>query len=309
MKRPEYLFSCLVLSVASLTACATAAPSQELLNARAAYDRARQSSAARLAPADVENARQALAVAERAHDDMGEAEARDLAYVAERKSLLALATGRAMEDERARADAETALKQLHEQQLAAARVEIGNEAQRSSAQQAQLTAEQAARASAEQRARDAVQKLNQLATIKEESRGTVLTLSGSVLFASGKSDLLPSARERLSQVADVLKAQPELSFTVIGHTDSQGSDEFNRDLSQRRADAVRQYLVSQGVDSSRVRSVGRGESEPIADNNTAEGRANNRRVEIVLSSHGFENDTTPKKAPPPEVRPTPPELR
>ena len=122
-------------------------------------------------------------------------------------------------------------------------------------------------------------------------------MNGSVLFATNQNSLLGTAQERLNQVAEVLKEQPELNFTVIGHTDSQGGDDYNLQLSQKRADAVRDYLVSRGVDSSHIRSVGRGKNEPIADNASAEGRANNRRVEIVLSSKGFDSDAHPANAP------------
>jgi outer membrane protein OmpA-like peptidoglycan-associated protein len=285
----------LVLSMTALLgACATTAPPQELLNARAAYDRAARGPAASLAPADLETARQALAVAERSQDeDPSDAKTRDLAYVAERRAEVAMSMGRTMEARREQQNAEVALKATREHQLSATEQALDLQRRKGSMQAAALAAEQSARASAEARARDAAQRLSALAAIKDEARGTVITLSGSVLFTSGKSELLPSARDRLNQVADVLKEQPELSFTVIGHTDSQGSDDFNRTLSQQRADAVRAYLVSRGVDSSRIRAVGRGESEPIADNTSPEGRANNRRVEIVLSSHGFESDAAP----------------
>lgn len=276
--------ACVSSLLALVVGCASSTPPQELLNARTAYDKASHGPAAALAPADLENARQALAVAEKSEkEDPSAPKTRDLSYVAERRSLQAMAIGRAMEDQKAHADADAAFKQTRDQQLTQTQAALTEQTQKTAA-------EQAARMSAEARARDAVQKLSQLASIKEDTRGTMITLSGSVLFASNKSDLLPDARERLNQVANVLKEQPDMSFTVIGHTDSQGNDEFNRALSQRRADSVRDYLVSRGVDSSHVRSVGRGKDEPIADNGTAEGRANNRRVEILLSSKGFESD-------------------
>src|SRR6185369_14983622 len=112
----------------------------------------------------------------------------------------------------------------------------------------------------------------------------VLTLSGSVLFASGKSVLLPMALTRLSEAAKALKEDGR-SITIIGHTDSQGSDESNQKLSVARAEAVRKYFVTQGLPGDRVKAEGAGESQPIADNATPEGRANNRRVEIVLENN------------------------
>ena len=111
----------------------------------------------------------------------------------------------------------------------------------------------------------------------------VITLSGSVLFASAKSDLLPDAQVKLGDVAKALGEQdPNAKIVVQGYTDSQGGASFNQDLSQRRAESVRSYLVSHGIASDRVTAQGLGAGSPIADNGSAEGRANNRRVEIVV---------------------------
>jgi outer membrane protein OmpA-like peptidoglycan-associated protein len=111
----------------------------------------------------------------------------------------------------------------------------------------------------------------------------VITLSGGVLFASGKSELLPAAQLKLNSVADALMQQdPDSKMVVEGHTDSQGGDAYNQDLSQRRAQTVRDYLVSRGVAADRATAQGFGPSRSIADNKSAEGRANNRRVEIVV---------------------------
>ena len=111
----------------------------------------------------------------------------------------------------------------------------------------------------------------------------VITLSGSVLFASNRATLLPEARTRLDQVAEVLLTTRERHLTVEGHTDSQGSVNFNLDLSQRRADAVRSYLVERGYQGDLIQAHGLGKGNPIADNASAEGRANNRRVEIIIA--------------------------
>ena len=111
----------------------------------------------------------------------------------------------------------------------------------------------------------------------------VITLSGSVLFASDKSDLLPAAQAKLNEVANALtKEDPTSKMVVEGHTDSQGTAAHNQDLSQRRAQSVRDYLVSRGIASDRVTAQGFGLTRSIADNNSPEGRANNRRVEIVV---------------------------
>jgi outer membrane protein OmpA-like peptidoglycan-associated protein len=121
-----------------------------------------------------------------------------------------------------------------------------------------------------------------LAAVKEEERGIVVTLSGSVLFRSAKSTLLSSAKVKLDQVADALLAVRARNLIVEGHTDSRGSESYNQGLSQRRADSVRDYLVQRGYPADRIVARGKGKGSPIADNASAEGRANNRRVEIVI---------------------------
>ena len=115
----------------------------------------------------------------------------------------------------------------------------------------------------------------------------VITLSGSILFATNKSDLLPSAQTKLNEVAAALNKQdPRSTIVVEGYTDSQGTATYNQDLSQRRARSVRDYLISRGIASSRVTAEGFGLTRPIADNESPEGRANNRRVEIVVTPQG-----------------------
>lgn len=112
----------------------------------------------------------------------------------------------------------------------------------------------------------------------------VITLSGAVLFASGKADLFPAASTKLDNVVTALTSQsPESKMVVEGHTDSQGAAAFNQDLSQKRAESVRAYLVSHGIASDRVRAQGFGLTRPIGDNASPEGRANNRRVEIIVT--------------------------
>ncbi len=134
----------------------------------------------------------------------------------------------------------------------------------------------------EKRTADARAELATLAAVKEEERGLVVTLSGGVLFRSAESTLLPSARVKLDQVAKALLAVRARNLIVEGYTDSQGSDLYNQGLSQRRADAVRDYLVQRDYPSNRIQSHGKGEGSPVADNASPEGRANNRRVEIVI---------------------------
>ena len=103
-----------------------------------------------------------------------------------------------------------------------------------------------------------------------------------MLFATGESTLLPIARDRLDEVARALQDNPYDAIVVEGHTDAIGSQRANEDLSRRRAESVRDYLIGQGVDAGQIRAVGIGSSRPSADNKSPEGRANNRRVEIIV---------------------------
>jgi outer membrane protein OmpA-like peptidoglycan-associated protein len=121
-----------------------------------------------------------------------------------------------------------------------------------------------------------------LAAVREEARGSVIALSGSVLFASNKAMLLPAAQAQLDHVVEALMEDKERSLIVEGHTDSQGNSDYNLDLSQRRAEAVRTYLVSHDYPADLIQARGIGKVSPIADNASPEGRANNRRVEIII---------------------------
>lgn len=151
------------------------------------------------------------------------------------------------------------------------------------AKQAALKKEHAAREEAEKKYKAAMASLQEMAKVQEDKRGMVITLSGSVLFTTGKSDLLPIAKEKMDKVAEVLQQQdPNKKIVVYGYTDSIGTKANNQKLSQARAETVRNYLVQKGVDSSRISAVGKGEEDPVASNKTPEGRANNRRVEIVV---------------------------
>jgi len=134
----------------------------------------------------------------------------------------------------------------------------------------------------EKRTTEALASLASLASLKEEERGLVLTLSGSVLFRSAEATLLPQAQAKLDQVASALLAIRARNLIVEGHTDSQGSVAYNQALSQRRADTVRDYLIQKGYPADHIQSRGLGKGSPIANNASAEGRANNRRVEIVI---------------------------
>jgi outer membrane protein OmpA-like peptidoglycan-associated protein len=274
------------------TACA-GSPPQSLVDARAAYQRASQGQAAQLTPAQLHVAATSLSVAEQTYEDEGDsANARDRAYVAQRKAELAeVQAAIAAQDQRTalaakQIEAAKARNQLAtERELNSTRAQLAGERNAVASTQAELQGERQRRQDAERRAADAINQLAGVASIKQETRGTVITLSGAVIFASGKADLLPAARNKLEQVATALKqSEPETEFVVEGYTDSRGSAALNEELSTRRAATVRDYLVSQGVPAARITSKGLGPSNPVADNATAEGRANNRRVEIIVQT-------------------------
>ena len=162
------------------------------------------------------------------------------------------------------------------------------EAQGRALQEANARAREAeARVSQLEAEAQAREKLEGVASVKQDERGLVLTLTGSVLFAFDEAALLPAAARRLDAVAEALEAQPDGQEIVVeGHTDSKGTEAYNGQLSLARAEAVRAYLETRGVDPSRIRAEGFGEASPVATNRTVEGRANNRRVEIVLPRTG-----------------------
>jgi outer membrane protein OmpA-like peptidoglycan-associated protein len=125
--------------------------------------------------------------------------------------------------------------------------------------------------------------LSRLGEVRQEARGLVLTLPGSVYFEVNKSVVQPAMRSRLTEIARALStAGDDSSILIEGHTDSDGSNEYNLELSRLRAEAVRSILVAGGVPSGRVETQGYGETRPIASNNSSTGKAQNRRVEIVL---------------------------
>lgn len=296
--------------VVALAGCGGASISPELRTARDTIDEARESEAAIEQRSQVRLAEQTLDRAEAAPD--GSLEERDLAYVADRLARIAMANTnlaslrRAMEEderqyqselERAAIEHQTERGQTEAQlaqvrtQLAEVRAQLARSADESAQalaereeelalRERQLLAALAAYADAERRAEAALTALEELAAVRREGDETIVTISGEVLFEYNQAELRSTARQRLRAVAEALRANPAAEIVIEGHTDSIGSDSFNAQLSQRRAEAVRQFLVDEGIPMHRIRAVGRGEEEPLADNDTPEGRANNRRVEI-----------------------------
>ncbi len=271
-------------AAALLSACATTQAPNELITARAAYNRTAQGPAAQVNPAEVHEAHNALNRAEQKFLDEGDTEnAKNLAYIAERRAQLAETVAQGQQANQQVKLTAADLEKRKDSELANAKSTVNAQQQTLGVQQQKIADEQSKRIDAEKRAAQAAADLARIASVKQEPRGMVITLSGSVLFASGQSTLLPEAQTRLSQVADALsKTDPDSKIVVQGHTDSQGSASFNTDLSQKRAEAVRSFLTSHGVANDRVSAQGFGPTQSIADNNSAEGRANNRRVEIVV---------------------------
>jgi outer membrane protein OmpA-like peptidoglycan-associated protein len=287
-------------------------PPQDLIAARTAVARASAGPARQLSPARLRLAKQALGSAEMTYGAAPEQEVRDRAYVAIRQAEAAEAEASAAMAAQRREKVLSELASMGGEKAAQARAQLmaaeqrasderlradtaqqqataegqraeENQRQASEARQ-QLTAEQKARAEAEARAQQAFAELEKVGNVRREARGIVVTLSGQVLFATGKSTLLPAAEASLDSVSSALKALPPDSPPVIieGHTDSTGSRGFNMELSERRAQAVRDYLAGKGVSSQKFTVRGLGPDRPVAANSSPEGRANNRRVEIVI---------------------------
>jgi outer membrane protein OmpA-like peptidoglycan-associated protein len=123
---------------------------------------------------------------------------------------------------------------------------------------------------------------------RDTARGLIANMSD-VLFKTGSFELMPAARERLAKVSGIVLAYPSLHLQVEGHTDSIGTDDYNQALSEKRAGAVRDYLVQEGISADAIKALGFGKTEPIASNDTPEGRQQNRRVELVLSGDAIGN--------------------
>jgi outer membrane protein OmpA-like peptidoglycan-associated protein len=293
-----------------LGACASVAPPQ-LVDARNAYASSENGLAAKLSPTELYDAKKALDAANgefAAHGDT--AEVRDYSYIADRKIQLADAKARteadrqriaeavkqgvvvrdsqvahaqaALDDTRAELQSERYANYTTTSELKAANSAQGEELAKSAAQ---LETEKQARVAAESKLAGAMKDLATVAEIKEEPRGLVITLSGSILFASGRYALLETAKTKLDNVAEALKAQADDKRTLVeGHTDSQGTDATNQRLSLNRASAVRDYLIGCGVDTKKITAIGMGSSHPLLDNSSAENRANNRRVEIIIQN-------------------------
>jgi outer membrane protein OmpA-like peptidoglycan-associated protein len=196
-------------------------------------------------------------------------QAQQNAQQAQETAQQAAEIARQQAEQRAKADAAAA--------EAEARARQAREAQQAAEQSAQQATQQVQQARERLRA-----QLNQVLQTTETARGLIVNMSD-VLFEFNKFTLKPGAREKLAKVSGILLGYPNLKLQVEGYTDSIGSDDYNQKLSEERADSVRQYLVSQSVPDNDVTAEGYGKTHPVADNSTSSGRAENRRVELVVS--------------------------
>jgi outer membrane protein OmpA-like peptidoglycan-associated protein len=228
------------------------------------------------ADADAEAKRRNDAEIARAQAEEARAEAEQAKAEAEKMKQEALAA--AEEAQAAKAAAEKAQAEaVAQQQVLAAEADKA----KASAAQSENLRQQAEKEKQELRGR-LLQQLNSVLATRDSARGLIANMSD-VLFRSGSVELLPAARERLAKVSGIVLAYPSLHVSIEGHTDSVGSDEYNQDLSERRAQSVRDYFVRGGIPEGAVDARGFGKAEPVASNETSEGRQQNRRVELVLS--------------------------
>jgi outer membrane protein OmpA-like peptidoglycan-associated protein len=246
---------------------------QEELLSREAAEREAQARA----QADAEAQRRKQAEQDRAQAEAARAEAEHMRQEAEEAAQQAT---------QAKAEAEAAKQAAlaQQQQLA-----VEADKARAAAQEADRLRQQAEKEKADLRAR-LLQQLNSVLETHDTARGLIANM-GDVLFQTGKFELKPEARERLAKVSGILLAYSSLKVAIEGHTDAIGSDEYNQRLSEQRASAVREYFIGQGVAPPSVTSRGLGKMQPIASNDSPEGRQKNRRVELVLSGEAIGTGT------------------
>jgi outer membrane protein OmpA-like peptidoglycan-associated protein len=267
------LYTALALAL-GLGACASAPqPNAALESARAQVASAEADpNVVKYAPLDLDMAKKDLAIAEAAANDHKDAEVSQPAYMAAQTARLAQARAAAKAD-----DERVAMGQQERERIQlAARTREANIA----LQQRDQVAQQ--RDQATQQTANVQAELDALKA-KQTDRGIVLTL-GDVLFDTGRAQLNPGAALKLDRLAQFLNEHPDRRVQVEGFTDSVGSDGYNQDLSQRRADAVKAALIGRGIDPTRINTEGYGKAYPVASNSEASGRQLNRRVEVVIGN-------------------------
>jgi outer membrane protein OmpA-like peptidoglycan-associated protein len=275
-------------AAALLVACASTPPNSPALNeARALYNQAvNDPSTARAAPLELRKSQQALQQAELALKSGDDPSAVDhYAYLARQRAATAMQAGEIARAE-ASANVSSADRNRILMEARAREAEAGTAAAlkaREEAVQARMEAEKQLAAAEAARAKAAkLQKELSDLQAKQTDRGMVLTL-GDVLFDTGRAELKSGAFSTMDRLATFLRENPERMVAIEGHTDSVGGDSYNLALSEKRAEAVRNALLSRGIAGTRVTAKGMGESAPVASNDTAAGRQRNRRVEIIIA--------------------------
>jgi outer membrane protein OmpA-like peptidoglycan-associated protein len=254
---------------AARDAVQTAADARQIAVQRADQERLAAERAAAQAATDAAQERQREEEAARQQADMQKLQAeRDAAREAQARA----------QAEAARLQADAAAQAAQQQALSA------QQQAQSAQQQAQAARDAAARAEADKQALRAalLDQFNRILPTTDTPRGLQVNMAD-VLFAFGKFDLQPPAREALAKFSGIVLAHPGLHLAIEGYTDSVGSDTFNQTLSEQRANTVRAYLINQGLDPNAISATGFGKSNPVASNDTAAGRQQNRRVEIIIS--------------------------
>jgi outer membrane protein OmpA-like peptidoglycan-associated protein len=188
---------------------------------------------------------------------------------------------------------------IAQQQVAESQAQQAAQAKAAAEAETEKARQAAAKAEAEkaQLRAQLLQQFNAVLQTRDSARGLIVNMSD-VLFDTGSADLKPGAREKLAKISGILLAHPGLTLQVEGHTDSVGTDEFNMELSGRRADAVRDYLAQEGVPASSMSAKGFGKTQPVASNDTPEGRQRNRRVELVVNGDVIGNSAASSSAAP-----------
>jgi outer membrane protein OmpA-like peptidoglycan-associated protein len=231
---------------------------------------------ARTAEADLAHQQAETARADDAQQKLIASAARDQAATAIAQGDQQRMMADAARDQAAEAQAQSA-EQRQEADAARAAAATAATAAADAADAAALAAAGAATQASE------LQRQIDLLQARPTDRGLVLTL-GDVLFVSGHSELRAGTSDNLNRLVSFLNRYPQRSAAIEGYTDSVGTQDYNQGLSERRAESVRSYLIAQGVDSSRLNASGKGESNPVADNASSQGRQQNRRVEVIISN-------------------------
>ncbi len=280
---PRAIASLTLITVALLAACAAPMANPNLEAARSAYaNAAADPVVAQSAPKELVRAQEELGRADTAFKEKKDASEVDhFAYLASQRTQVAIEAGRVARADQAATDAQTQRDRI----VLASRTREAEQA-RMAADRAKLDADAAKQqALASQQRAGALE--DQLAALqaKQTDRGMVLTL-GDVLFDTGKATLKPGAMKTIDDLSAFMQQHPERKVLIEGYTDSVGSEDMNQQLSERRADAVRDALTRRAVAFDRVQVHGLGPRYPVASNDSGSGRQQNRRVEVVFSDNG-----------------------